>query len=59
MPERHWGYRLESETLAFTNQYTIHVSILGFNAKAQDREEVQGDHFFVILCELCVSAALR
>jgi hypothetical protein len=37
-------------------RYTRHVSILGFNAQAQGREEAQGNHFFALLCELCGSA---
>jgi hypothetical protein len=33
--------------------------ILGFNAKAQGREEAQGNHIFVLLCELCVLVSLH
>jgi hypothetical protein len=52
-------YTLLFWLLCASISYTLHVSILGFNAKAQGREEAQGNHFLVLLCELCVSAALR
>jgi hypothetical protein len=45
--------------LGLGGRFTRHVSILGFNAKAQGREEAQGNHFFALLCELCLSASLR
>ena len=47
MPYRHW-------VIPYTFRF-----FLGFNAKAQGREEAQGNHFFVIFCELCVPADLR
>jgi hypothetical protein len=39
--------------------YNLHVTILGFNAKAQGREKAQGNLFIVLLCELRGLAVLR